>query len=308
MKLVKPKFEILEQAPGLEGIEKQIELAGRTCYHSQNRITEDSAKKFVDMMVKSGHGAMLEHGTVYLAIPMTTHYSGFVWMYKESPYCKVNECNEMIFTDKFGNKVAAWCVTTNLRFLVENDLLNDLECLCEPTKYHERRVTVRFTMDRIGSQSFCRHRVFSFAQESTRYCNYSKDKFNNEIKFIIPCWCNLQEGRYTWWNNDWCDAENMKILKHDNYDEIDTMLHLFNFAELTYRDLTGKGWTAQKARTVLPVGLATEIVMTGFVSDWEHFFKLRDDAHAHPQAQELAKPLHEDFIKKGYIDDEHKIA
>lgn len=168
MKLINSSFEIIEQKPGLEGIYKQIELAGRTCYKSESNITEDSAKGFVDRMIKSGHGAMLEHGTVYLAIPMTTYAPDAVNFYYNNPYSKVNECNDFIFKDKYGDEVAAWCVTTNFRVIVENNLLDDLEFLCEPTEYHEKRVTVRFICDRGVSHEFVRHRVMSFAQESTR--------------------------------------------------------------------------------------------------------------------------------------------
>lgn len=168
MKLIKPNFEIWNQPAGLEGVYKQIERVGRVCYKSEDKITEDSAKPFVDRMIKSGHGAMLEHGTIYLAIPMTTYAPEAVNIYRHNSYSKVNECNKFIFTDKYGDKVAAWCVTTNLRVLVENDCLEDLEFLCEPTEYHERRVTVHFVCDRGVSHEFVRHRVMSFAQESTR--------------------------------------------------------------------------------------------------------------------------------------------
>lgn len=147
MKLIRANFSVIEQGPGIDGIYKIIEQAGRTCYKSEDKITEDSAKEFVDRMIKSGHGAMLEHGTIYLAIPMTTYAPEAVNIYRHSPYSKVNECNKFIFTDKYGDKVAAWCVTTNLRVLVENDCLEDLEFLCEPTEYHEKRVTVRFITD-----------------------------------------------------------------------------------------------------------------------------------------------------------------
>ena len=168
MKLVKPSFYIKEQEPGIQGIYKQIEWAGRHCYKSLDKITEDSAKPFVDRMIKSGHGAMLEHGTVYLAIPKTTYAPEAVNTYLNNPYSKVNECNDFIFTDKYGDKVSAWCVTTNLRVLVEHGCLEDLEFLCEPTEYHKKRVTVKFICDRGVSHEFVRHRVFSFAQESTR--------------------------------------------------------------------------------------------------------------------------------------------
>lgn len=148
MKLIKPSFEVWHQPSSLEGIYKHIEHVGRVCYKSEDKITEDSAKPFVDRMIKSGHGAMLEHGTIYLAIPMTTYAPEAVNTYLYNSYSKVNRCDDFIFTDKYGDKVAAWCVTTNYRVLVENDCLEDLEFLCEPTKYHEKRITVKFTCDR----------------------------------------------------------------------------------------------------------------------------------------------------------------
>ncbi len=168
MKLIKPSFEILEQEAGLEGMYKQIEKVGRTCYKSEDKIAEGTAKPFVDRMISSKHLAMCEHGTIYLAIPKTTYAPDAVCTYIDNPYSKVNDCNEFIFTDKYGNKVATWCVTTNLRVLVENDCLEDLEFLCKPTEYHVKRVTVKFICDRGVSHEFVRHRVFSFAQESTR--------------------------------------------------------------------------------------------------------------------------------------------
>lgn len=134
---------------------------------------------------------------------------------------------------------------------------------------------------------FVRHRVFSFAQESTRYCNYSKDKFGNELTFIIPCWTNLGEGSY----NDISD------LIHTDAVFINSICD----AEDYYLGLLNEGWTPQQARAVLPNALKTELVMTGFISDWEHFFDLRCDKAAHPQARELAIPLQEEFIKRGYI-------
>ena len=155
MKLIKPSFEILEQGPGIHGIYKQIELAGRTCYKSLDRITEDSAKDFVNRMIKSRHYAMLEHGTVYLKVP----FSLSINKYSENPYSK----------SKVYDMDPICYITTNYRHIVENNWLDDLKYLCEPTEYHEKRVTVRFTTDRGVSHEFVRHRVFSFAQESTRY-------------------------------------------------------------------------------------------------------------------------------------------
>lgn len=298
MKLIKPSFSILPQSDGLEGIYRQIEMAGRTCYKSEDKITETSAKEFVDRMIKSGHGAMLEHGTVYLAIPMTTYAPEAVNTYRDNAYSKVNDCNEFIFTDKYGDEVAAWCVTTNLRVLVENDCLEDLEFLCEPTEFHERRVTVKFICDRGVSHEFVRHRVFSFAQESTRYCNYSKDKFNNEITFITPPWFDKELH----FNSEALDiVDNFSELKEQF--GLDGAVFLFNLlnAEDNYKTLINEEWKPQQARAILPNSLKTELVMTGFISDWKHFFELRCAGAAHPQARELAIPLREEFINKGYI-------
>lgn len=174
MHLCKPSFEILEQKPGLDGMYKQIELAGRTCYRSENKITEDSAKGFVDRMIKSGHGAMLEHGTVYLYLPWVS-IGGIDAKYSRNKYSKSifysnvvcdKDDNSSFIPIEYGK--AGHYITTNLRVLVENGWTDDLKYICEPTEYHEKRVTVRFICDRGVSHEFVRHRVFSFAQESTR--------------------------------------------------------------------------------------------------------------------------------------------
>ena len=288
MRLIKPHFEIWEQEPGLEGIYKAIERAGRVCYKSEDKITEDSAKPFVDRMIKSGHGAMLEHGTVYLMIPSDKAYDAFGdnWVidnYGSSPYSTVKYSKE------------DYCVTTNLRVLVENSWLDDLNYLCEPTEYHERRVTVHFVCDRGVSHEFVRHRVFSFAQESTRYCNYSKDKFGNEVTFIEPCW--LESYNYDGNTYSNCFLTALKAAEASYFD----LLKKWDDKIPDKRYKTGfrnNPWTPQQARAILPNALKTELVMTGFVSDWQHFFELRCPANAHPQARELAIPLREEFVKK----------
>lgn len=138
MKLIKPSFEILDQQCGLEGIYKQIEIAGRTCYKSEDKITEDSAKEFVDRMIKSGHGAMLEHGTVYLTMQygINREESDSIEKYVKNKYSKST-------MDEHGK----YHITTNLRVLVENDWMDDLQYICEPTEYHEKRVSVKFICD-----------------------------------------------------------------------------------------------------------------------------------------------------------------
>lgn len=284
MRIIKPSFEIWDQEGGLEGIYKQIERAGRVCYKSEDKITENSAKEFVDRMIKSGHGAMLEHGTVYLKIPFGKMLDNGEFENEALAYWFVDNPYSWVKTGGVGAE-DCWYVTSNYRVLIEKDLLHTLQYLCEPTEFHEKRITVHFVCDRGVSHEFVRHRVFSFAQESTRYCNYSKDKFGNEVTFIEPCWTHLKTGNYN---------------GVDNFDG-DYFEHILREAEFYYFKLLENGWTPQQARAVLPNSLKTELVMTGFTKDWEHFFKLRDAGSAHPQARELAQPLHEEFIDRNYI-------
>lgn len=284
MKLINSSFEIIEQQPGLEGIYKQIELAGRTCYKSESNITEDSAKGFVDRMIKSGHGAMLEHGTVYLYFPWVSS-TDVDKKYYDNPYSKVTFVSSVIIDNPIGRPIkygqAGYYVTTNYRVIIENDWLEDLQYLCESTEYHEKRITVRFICPISISREFNRHRKNSIAEQSTRYCNFSKNKFNNEITFIKPYW-------------------------YDNVDsytknEFDRGLQ---YAEGYYMFLIDKGMKAQEAREILPLCTATELVHTAFISDWQHFFDLRyfgTTGAPHPQAKELVEPLYHEFINRGYI-------
>lgn len=292
MKLIKPSFEIWNQPAGLEGVYKQIERVGRVCYKSEDKITEDSAKPFVDRMIKSGHGAMLEHGTVYMFMPIgcDKHNYHVAQKYHNNKYSKVIIRNEHFLLNKNG-----YYITTNLRVLVENEWMDDLKYICDLTEFHEKRITVHFVCDRGVSHEFVRHRVMSFAQESTRYCNYSKDKFGNELTFIIPCWIK--------------DLEEKSYLAHAEYhhakeDASKQWYDVCMNSEFVYEDLIRLGWKPQEARAVLPISLKTELVVTGFVSDWNHFFDLRargTTGAPHPQAKELAEPLMKEFIARKYI-------
>jgi thymidylate synthase (FAD) len=300
MKLIKPSFEIREQPSGLEGVYKQIERVGRVCYKSEDKITEDSAKPFVDRMIASGHGAMLEHGTVYLKCE-TEVINRYIHPEdgEEEDFNKLEkyEYNSYSVTNDDGIYLY---VTTNLRVLVENDWLDDLQYICEPTEYHEKRITVKFVCDRGVSHEFVRHRVFSFAQESTRYCNYSKGKFGYQLTCIIPSWLGLEEGSYSLEDVEEKYDKCLIIDRCKNAEEASFVRALCH-AEREYFDLLELNWKAQQARDVLPNSLKTELVMTGTIKQWEGFFKLRDAGSAHPQAYELAHPLHEEFIKRGYI-------
>ena len=275
MKLIKPSVEILEQ----EDLFKHIELCARTCYKSEDKITDDSAEKFVQMLINKGHTAMLEHATVYLKdVEIIARYSC-------NPYSKVTYTKDYNYA------------TTNYRVLLENNWLDDLRFQTEPTEYHQNRISVKFVCCRSISHELVRHRVFSFAQESTRYCNYSKDKFNNEITFIIPSWLDLKEGVFE------IDAYGNFVVGNEETGITvqNFWLHSLKESESSYFKLLSSGWQPQQARAVLPNSLKTEIVMTGFIYDWEHFFGLRTAQSAHPQMRELAIPLYEMFKERNLI-------
>lgn len=319
MKLIKPSFEIIEQKPRdtvipadmeigprmwkdelINSVYRQIEIAGRTCYKSEDKITETSAKEFVDRMVKSGHGAMLEHGTVYLRYDFkakedSNRTAYWLWSkYNENQYSESVQAQPVP-----GIPDGFVAITTNFRVLVENNWLDDLEYICEPTEYHVKRITVKFICDRGVSHEFVRHRVFSFAQESTRYCNYSKAKFGKELNCIIPCWYkNMFEGNS--YNIELCHTYDLTISEGLSRTEA-AWIQAMCEAESTYFGLLTEDEPAQQARNVLPLALKTELIMTGTVEQWKGFFKLRDAGSAHPQAYELAHPLHEEFIKRGWI-------
>ena len=278
MQLIEPSFEIIEQSKGLSGVYKQIELAGRVCYKSENRITEDSAKEFVDRLVKMKHNAMLEHGTVYLKItlPRKVWKSKLVNKYYRNPYSKV--------INYIDNKDSIYYITTNMRVLIENMWLSDLKYLVEPTIYHAKRVTVKFILSRAIAQEFTRHRVFSFAMESQRFCNYSKNKCNNSITFIKPLWVSEETLSNFTDILEKCSDSYFMFLKDS------TVLK------------------PQDARDVLPNATKTELVMTGFLADWGHFFELRTAEAAHPEARRLACPLQEEFIKREYLMNPLKVS
>lgn len=285
MKLIESSVQIIEEKDPY----KMIELAGRTCYKSEDKITENSAKEFVDRMIKLGHGAMLEHGTIYLTIDGEDPNLSKI---QSNPHTKVNLVPYEVLTESNYTISYKAYITTNLRVLVENSLKELLCYQVEPTEHHEKRITAKFICDRGISHEFVRHRVFSFAQESQRYCNYNKDKFNNELTFIKPTWLDIPTGDYTYWDGDWCDIDNMKIQLPSDNGVADNFLWCLNNAGMQYRLLINKGLKPQEARGILPNAVKTELVMTGFESDWEHFFELRCSGAAHPDAKKLADELY----------------
>lgn len=297
MKLIKSSYEILEQGPGLEGIYEAIERAGRTCYKSK-RPEGQTAEGFVNRMVASQHYAMLEHGTVYLKVPkdgLLRNFIDDIPSHFNYGWCKINPImdeNDNIY------------ITTNYRHIIEHKLEDYLKYLCEPTEYHERRVTVRFTTSNGIMREFTRHRAFSFAVESTRYCNYSKDKFNNEVTFIQPYWCRYEISNKTY-------PSKLSIMAQtpiSNYTPRETAF-LVNLvvAEEAYLNLLDLGCTPQEAREVLPLATKCDMIMTGFVSDWEHLFRLRtsfiaETGKPHPDMAVLCDSLYNEFINRGLME------
>ena len=303
MKLVKPEFKIIEPTGyTIDDIYKSIELAGRCSHKSEDKITETSAKDFVGRMLNMKHLATCEFGTVYLNIPngliSQALYGNLVDKYSENAYSI-----SVPYVEKTGlMSIGRAAITTNYRVLVENNWLDDLQYLCEPTEYHHKRYTVKFICDRAIANEFVRHRKFSFLQESTRYCRYSSNKFNNELTFIQPIWTYHQE------DGDYGDLGNLKNKNHGNKDgTFFEFIKALQYAEYYYFILLKEGWKAEEARNVLPLCLKTELYMCGFAEDWKKFFELRSKKYGvgnpHPQADELATPLYEEFIKRGYINE-----
>ena len=182
-------------------------------------------------------------------------------------------------------------VTMNYRHIVENGWSSDLKYRCEPTEYHEKRITAKFILSRGIANEFVRHREFSFLQESTRYCNYSKDKFSG-ITFIASSDCHLNTGEYKM--SDTSELVGDGFIADpfdDNLDAVQLLALTYFETEATYFELINRGVKPQIARDVLPLGLKTELIMTGTESQWGSFFKLRCAPNVHPDARKLAIEL-----------------
>lgn len=302
-------FEIIEQEPGLEGMYKAAELPGRICYGSQDKIAPGTAKKFCEGLMKSNHGAPLEHGTVYLmASDKVNKY--------DSLNGELNISNPLskYITNKYSKTVYSGVtlyVTTNLRVLFENDWLEDLEKYwCEPTEYHEKRYQVRFQVDRFTGEEFLRHRVASFNRESTRYVLFTKEKFGGgSIKYIVPVWMLDKQDAINslkdYSISDFCKCVIDFEAGVGPMDDVCAWMFALKACEWSYCTLTNQfEWQAQQARTVLPCAINSPLIKTAFISDWKHFFDLRalgTTGKPHPQAFELAQPLMEEFKNRRYL-------
>lgn len=309
MKLIKPSAQIIEPTGyTIDDIYKSIELAGRVSHKSEANIKEGSAKDFVGRMLNMKHLATCEFGTVYLEFHV-----------KDPSVVGGDEYhNQQAFLNKLINKYAdnkysivrvnhyydTAFITTNYRVLVENNWLDDLKYLCEPTIFHHKRYTVKYICDRAIANEIVRHRKFSFLQESTRYCLYSSNKFNNELTFIIPCWFEeMNQGIIKFEEGLYKDTYCFQFTEGNKGKSCSIWYNAMREAEEHYIELINLGWKAEEARNILPLSLKTELYMCGFTEDWKKFFELRCTPNAHPQAKELAIPLKEEFIKRGYINE-----
>lgn len=288
MKLIETSAEFIPQ----EDLYKQIELAGRTCYKSEDKITEDSAKGFVDRMIKSNHLAMLEHGTVYLK------FSDYE--VKLNPGLASKYANNKYTKSHFSHEYLNWYVTTNIRVLVENGWLGDLKYLCEPTEYHEKRYTFKVNTSIGVSREFNRHRVNSIAEQSTRFCNYNTGKFDNQVAFCIPAWLTLNSGMYELKHltidgvsDTYVVGDGYLIPVSDDSPENKFIMRRMS-NEQDYLEDINDGLKPQQARENLPLCTATEVVYTAFASDWKHFFDLRyfeTTGKVHPNMLELTTKM-----------------
>ena len=287
MKLINQSYEICNQTDfSISGIYKHIEKCTRVAYKSEDKITEDSAISFVNKLLNMKHLAPMEFGTIHFKMPITLLKTFAEDLMYHNLYnmewlkCKAAD-NYAYFTTNYRH----WLVMID-----KIDYLKDYFTE-EDNEYYPKRYTVKLITNRAVSHEVVRHRTMSFIQESQRFVNYSKAKFNNEITFIKPCWMD--------------DTLIEKALKThplivDLKPEILFVENSLN-SEQDYLDLLKLGYKPQQARVVLPNSTKTELYMCGFKEAYEHFFELRDNKIVDPQMYDLAHPMHQEFINNKYL-------
>lgn len=326
MKIIKPNHLILIP----ETPYKHIEMIGRTCYKSTDMITADSAISFVRRLAVKQHGAMLEHFRFIVEVPRFDY--DLLIKNKFSQYITFTDYNRyVISTSARGfNDMLRYMLADDRIYTTEHRILKDIVCAIieeydckylfdgyfidayDTGRYDSKLISVikdfaqlsekeynmhawysvLFTCDRGVSHESVRHRDASFAQESTRYCNYNNGKFGGEITVIEPFFFDKDEERVHVSGCDW------KVNKYDIW--YNCMVNLDN----AYRMLIELGATPQEARTVLPNSLKTEIVITAQVYEWNHVFDLRVlgiTGAPHPQMDESMRPVYDEMVDRGYV-------
>lgn len=331
MRILTSNAELVQQEPGLVGAYKQIEKVGRACWASENYITEHSNQIFVEGLMKREHNAPLEHGTIYLIYiigspiydPYYMVHTDDVQFFKKNPYSKVIEKHFDVaaqakdsewmyeFVAQYGPSTA-YFITTNLRVIVENFDIKTRERVLDnfvmnPYPEHEKRITAHFTCQRAISAEFNRHRKNSMMERSSRYCNFSIDKFGNEIGIVKPDWViddvpNLDFMGY---------IESLYNYGNDEWSKFDYWVFANLACEWSYMNLIKLGAKPEEARDILPMDLQTELYHTAFISDWIHFFKLRawvsKGNKPHPEAMKLARQVFDKFVELGLVSEQLRL-
>ena len=278
MKLIQQSFEILEQTDySLKGIKQFIERCGRVCYKSEDKITDDSYEKFVNMLINKDHARPLEFGTVHLLIPE----SDFKEAYASLVEIGLDNCDWLQYCYYQGS----YYVTTNYRYYL--DIIKFVPSMQKYfsetySKYYPKRYTVHFIISRGIMDEFRTHVTLSHLAESTRYCNYSKGKFNNELTFVQPNWLSDEH-----------------IIDYKEKTEHHPYFAMLKREEQDYLTLINNGWIPQQAREVLPLSIKSELISCGFGSAWNNFFYRRCAKDAHPMAREIATSLENKLKEMG---------
>lgn len=294
MKLIKQDFNIVnQQGFSINDIKKHIEYCARISYKSQDKITDTSYEKFVNMLEKRDHARPLEFGTIHLRISEGV-WNDMVLTLATNYHYSTNWIQANLH---FGE----YFITTNYRYyLFLTKIYPEIEKYFteEDNELFPKRHTVHFVLSRGIMDEFRTHVGLSHLAESTRYCNYDRDRFGNEITCIIPYYClDLIEG----------NSYDLSICKYDltqseNLSEkSDKWVKSMCQAEQNYMYLINNSCIAQEARDVLPLGVKSELISCGFEDAWSNFFYRRCAKDAHPMAREIAIPLQEKFKELNYI-------
>lgn len=283
MKLIKQSYEILGTPKSLYEAWEYVAKAARNCYQSTKSKPDESEEQFCRRLLlkheddlECDHLSPFEFGVLYLTVPYSVHKRVYPDDYL--PDCIGNydgNSHSRVVTQWVDVDNAVGYITTNLRVILENHWEEDLKFATAPTKYHVKACCFKMITNRAVMAEITRHRTLSFCIESTRYCNYSKDKFGNELTFIKPCWL--------------VDMEDNRLLNSQ-----------LQCVEADYLRLLNKGWSPQQASTILPNALKTTIMMCGYEDNLQHMFRLRAEecsGPVHPQMAEIMKPMYNDYKK-----------
>lgn len=286
MKLINQNVEEWHCGYTLPEIWSHIAKCARVCYQSEPRNNGETDEEFVKRVILRNysfeeigesrelqlklHCSCLEHGTVYLDIPCEEDTTEGVMIFSRNKYSKHN----------YSHGLNCY-ITTNMRAIVEQNLTKYLKYICIPTRFHSLRTTFNITTDIGVARELARHRTHSISEESTRYCNYSKDKFNNELTFIKPCQLNDEKLKLY--------GDYHTVIRDKSPESI--FIANLNNVERDYLDLIKLGWTPQQARQILPLSTKVQTIHTAFESDWAEFISLRADAcsgSVHPNMEVIA--------------------